>query len=182
MVRRLRRAGGHGALRVLGVLLLDVLLELVAAVLAVGAVRALVLRLAAALQRHVAHQVLARVVAALAVGAAVALLSLVLRARQRHALAARVDVVGRAALAGRPRRRLGLGGRRLLVLLAVLQRGRRRRLHRLQYRERGRGGRVLLLRVPFAPSHDTVPRRRFPICNRKLKPFGLSVLLAVRSI
>lgn len=66
-----------------GVLLVDVLLELVAAVLAVGAVGTLVLRLAAALQRHVPHEVLARVVAALAVGALVALLSLVLRARQR---------------------------------------------------------------------------------------------------
>lgn len=100
-------------------LLVDVLLELVAAVLAVGAVRALVLRLAAALQRHVAHQVLARVVAALALGAAVALLSLVLRALQPRA-GRRQDVVGRrlaAALAALRRavgRRLGRHlGRRL---------------------------------------------------------------------
>lgn len=67
-----------------GVLLVDVLLELVAAVLGVGTVRTLVLRVAAALQRHVPHQVLARVVASLTVGTLVALLSLVLCARQRR--------------------------------------------------------------------------------------------------
>lgn len=120
-------------------LLLHVLLELVAAVLAVGAVRALVLRLAAALQRHVAHEVLARVVAALAVGAAVALVGLVLRARQ-GLLAAGQDVVAR---------RLGRGA----VLLGLLG----RRAHVLEDGER-RCER--LLAHFFTPRHDTVSRRR----------------------
>lgn len=76
-----------------GVLLVNVFLEFVAAMLAVGAVRTLVLRLAPALQRHVPHEVLARVVTSLAVGTLVALLSLVLGTRQGRVR--RQDVVRR---------------------------------------------------------------------------------------
>lgn len=134
------------------VLLLDVLLELVAAVLAVGAIRTAVLGVAPAFERHVPHEVLARVVAALAVGALVAALRLVLRARQRQPLAAREDVVarlrlggGRARAFGRVRRRLG---RHLVLLPRVRGRGRgrprRRRRHTFVLlgvvgRGRGRG-------------------------------------------
>lgn len=70
-------------LRQLGVFPLDVPLELVATMFAVGAMRTLVQRLTTAFQCHVSHEVLASVVAPLAVGAAVALLRLVLRERQR---------------------------------------------------------------------------------------------------
>lgn len=70
-------------------LLVDVVLELVAAVLAVGAEGALVLRLAAALERDVAHEVAARVVGALALRALVPLLSLALAQREVRARVAR---------------------------------------------------------------------------------------------
>lgn len=185
------RLGGRLLRRVLGVLPLQMLLELVAAVLAEGAVRTLVLRLAPALQRHVAHQVLARVVAALAVGAAVLVaLRLVLRARQRlGALAREVEPPVLALLAlpglfGVPgllgRRGLGRLGRRLpLVLLGlfgVLRRGRhRRRVGRGHRRERrrlrafphrlqyGEGGGFLrlLTNIFFTARHDTLSGRNF---------------------
>lgn len=165
-------------------LLLDVLLELVAAVLAVGAVGTAVLRVAAALERHVPHEVLARVVAALAVGALVALLRLVLRARQRQPLAAREDVVarlglGRGGRAGALAERRGLGGQ-LLVLLGVLGRRRggplgRRRLDRLEDRERGRlHGNDVLLGIFFTTRHD-ISRRRSPTCKRKWNTVRFSV-------
>lgn len=125
-----------------GVFFVDVVFEFVAAVLAVAAEGALVLRLAAALERDVAHEVAARVVGALALGALVALLAALAQREVRARVAGREDVVRRLALLvlvrGRARR-LGLRrrDRLLLVLLRFLRElvGRR---HVLQYRERFR--------------------------------------------
>lgn len=125
------------ARHVVGMLLLEMLLELVAAMLTVRAVRALILRLAAALESHVTDEILARVVATLALGALVALLALVLRARERAAALslAREHAVARSAILPR-QPHLGLVFHR-----RFLQRRRRLRLqsHGLGLR-RGRSG------------------------------------------
>lgn len=119
------------AVVLVGVFLLDVVLELVAAVLAVGAVGALVLRVAAALQRDVAHEVAARVVAALAVRALVAL-HLVSLAREVGAGLLRREyvVLGGGLLVVRVRVVVVVGrGRRQLGVLLELVRARLRRRH-----------------------------------------------------
>jgi hypothetical protein len=134
------------------VLLVDVVLELVAAVLAGAAVRALVLGLASALQRHVAHEVAARVVAARAIRTLVPLLSLLgVGAREVGRVIAREYIVRRAGLLVlhfrlRSRRRL------LRVLLRLLPRG--ARLHVFQYCECFRR----LVHLYLARRHDRILR------------------------
>lgn len=163
------QGGGRRGRRQLGVLLLYVLLELVASMLAVGAVRTLVLRLPPALQRHVPHEVLAGVVAALAVGTAVALVGLVLSARQLLR-SAREHVVARLRLSlglglglwlrfGRGVcGRRGLGAKRSAVVLLDVVARHVRGAHVLEDGER-RGERRLLAHF-FTPRHNTMPGGR----------------------